>query len=416
MSETSETYLARRPVLSRAQRVVAYELLVPPDSGSGRPGAPLDPSGAEVLLAAFSRFGREKLLAGRQGLLCVSRELLLSAGIEAFDERLVLLLEPCATVDRDLRARCRVLARNGFKLGLDAFVAADPRECLLEFVSLVRVDVRGLQGLGLKQLSRIPGRPHAQCLATGIQGPADFERVYDAGFELFEGYYFAHPPPDGQPMDPERKALMELWVKVRQDEELDAIERICREHKNLGANLLRLANSGSFARRSKISSVSQALMLIGRRELGRWLTLLLFADAAQGGMSSPLLTTAALRGKTLEGLVRHLHADDDSPTVESLLEQAFMAGMLSLVDVLLGVSRARVADEIAVDDAVRDVLLERKGLLGRMLLLLEKLEEAAFKDVDALLEELGVTHGELEAAQVEAHAWAHRLGEATGID
>ena len=87
--------------------------------------------------------------------------------------------------------------------------------------------------------------------------------------------------------------------------------------------MLRLVNSAAIAPRSPIESFAQAINLLGRRQLGRWLQLLVYADTDGKKSINPLLIKAATRGRMMELLASKESTNSDC---------AFMVGCFSLLD------------------------------------------------------------------------------------
>ena len=115
-----------------------------------------------------------------------------------------------------------------------------------------------------------------------------------------------------------------------------------------------------------------------------------------------------MRGKLMEYLVQWL----PNRGGKDQAERAFMAGVLSLIDVLFEVSMVELVEKLNLVDDVRVALLERGGDLGRLLLLAEKLELADFVAVNEHLEVSGITLDQLLAAQLETIAWSDGLSTA----
>ncbi|NJM12378.1 MAG: HDOD domain-containing protein [Synechococcaceae cyanobacterium SM1_2_3] len=78
------------------------------------------------------------------------------------------------------------------------------------------------------------------------------------------------------------------------DVEVGAMEEEFKRYPNLTYKLLRLVNSVAFGIPTKIHSLRQALLLLGKRQVQRWLQLLLFTQQTGGAPGHPLLTLAAL--------------------------------------------------------------------------------------------------------------------------
>jgi EAL and modified HD-GYP domain-containing signal transduction protein len=139
--------------------------------------------------------------------------------------------------------------------------------------------------------------------------------------------------------------------------------------------------------------------------LQRWLQVLLFAHHCAGDFPSPLLQMAAARGKLLELLSEQQRAPQET------CDQAFMTGILSLLDTLLQMPMAEALADIALPREVQDALLERSGRLGQMLLLAEALERSEDAQVSSLLAEHDLcTTAILPQLQIAALSWSTGLG------
>jgi EAL and modified HD-GYP domain-containing signal transduction protein len=230
------------------------------------------------------------------------------------------------------------------------------------------------------------------------------------GFDLFQGYYFARPVIlTGKRADTSKLALMRLIGLVLEDADTPEIEQVFKHDPSLSYNLLRLVNSVAMGMRNRISSLRQAIVVLGRQQLQRWLQLLLFVNPG-GDMHSPLLELAATRGKLME-----LLAIAQSPQNRDSHDRAFMTGIMSLLDTLLGMPMEEVVKQVSLASDVEKALLNHEGMLGNLLLLVEKLEQNDFDAAEGLLADMQLNLGHLMQAQIEAMHWAHMLKETAEI-
>ena len=154
--------------------------------------------------------------------------------------------------------------------------------------------------------------------------------------------------------------------------------------------------------------MQDAVTVLGRRPLQRWLNVLLSAGEDTSGLSSPLLQTAAKRGRLMELLAKEsLRAADAGQNEDS----AFLAGMASMLDALLGVTRDEVVRQLSLDDDVSDALLGHRGDLGHLLQIAELLEKGDFPSLSELLVECGITPEQIARAELEAFRWVQELGQ-----
>lgn len=414
MGARGKVFLARQPILDARTRIVGHEVLYrhAAEAAAAVIGDASQAS-ARVMLDAFNSFDVDSILGTGLGFFNVNAEVLDSDMVESLPPRRVVLeILESVVVTPALADRCRQLRRRGFTLALDDYVHDDPRHSLLDLVGYVKIDLPAVPPRELTRLvSRLKSRP-VRLLAEKVETREEFARCRKLGFELFQGYYFARPTTmAGRSIDPARSTVMELLRMLSRGAGLAELSAEFKRNADLGLTLLRIVNSVEFARRQRIKNVEQALVLLGERRLRRWLALLLFAGDRMLRMSAPLLQTAVMRGRLLEVLAGHCRALA-GPDGES---RAFLAGMLSLADVLLCVSLRELVDSLCLDSEIRGALLHREGQLGELLALAEAVERADFPDLELRLEGLGLLPDALASAELSAFRWASGLaGAAAG--
>ena len=171
-------------------------------------------------------------------------------------------------------------------------------------------------------------------------------------------------------------------------------------------NLLRLTNSVASGVRTRITSLRHAITVLGRRQLQRWLQLLLFASQNQTAAANPLLQLAATRGRLMELLAEKLRSR--SP---ELVEHAFMTGIMSLMPALLNQKIEDILAQLPVAPGIVQALTgERDGTLGHLLQLAEASESGNVENIEAELQQLyGLNANVLNNALAQALAWANNL-------
>jgi hypothetical protein len=211
----------------------------------------------------------------------------------------------------------------------------------------------------------------------------------------------------GKKADLTRLKLLKLLAMLAEDADTAAIEDVFREESKLAYSLLRLVNSAACAPRSPITCFSQAINLLGRRQLQRWLQLLVYADPNDGQHPNPLLQKAAARGRMMELLSRHL--PEPATTIEHLADAAFMIGSFSLLDVLLNLSMQEVLQQLPLPDFVRSALIDHSGPLGELLLMISAAENRDLTSAGSMLLTSGIAAENHLQAQLTAAHWASRI-------
>jgi EAL and modified HD-GYP domain-containing signal transduction protein len=408
-----ELFLGRQPILDRNQNLAAFELLF--RSGHFN-GAQIEDdvfATATVINHAFSELGVEAVLGKHTGFINLSAPLILSDVIELLPKSKVVLeiLEHVAVTDA-LVARCKALKRMGFTLALDDFTGreADFRP-LLEVVDIVKVDVKDMDPAGLVRTTAALKRLGVRLLAEKVDTREQVDRCLELGYELFQGYYFAKPSIiTGKRLSHAETALMRLLGLVLSDAETAQIEAVFGQNPDLSLNLIRLVNSAATGASTRIDSLSRAIAVLGRKQVQRWLQVLMFtlSSAPAAELPSPLLVLAATRGKLMELIAAAL-----KPRDRDFHDRAFMAGILSLVNALAGLPMQEIVGSVPLAQDVKQALLERSGGFGHMLLLVEALEESDLIGIERALDRVpGLAHSQVIGMQVEAMRWANSIGEA----
>ena len=413
MSERlQDIFLGRQPILDRNQHIVAYELLFRAEQS---PDANVHDdllASAHVIIQAFSELGIAGVLGEKKGFINVSGDLLLSDMIELLprDKVVIELLETIQVTDPIIE-RCQELKAMGFTLALDDFGGEPEFEPLLGIVEVVKVDLPQMLGQGqleknVQYLKKWPLR----LLAEKVEHIEQANQCKELGFDLFQGYYYARPVVlTGKRPDTSKLALMTMLGLVLDDAETEKIEQVFKHDASLSYNLLRLVNSVAMGMRYKIGSIKQAIVVLGRQQLQRWLQLLLFVNQS-GDLQSPLLELAATRGKLME-----LLAVTQLPRDKDFHDRAFMVGIMSLLDTLLGMPLQEVVKQVNLAGDVEKALLEHSGPLGQMLRLVEKMEQNDFDAAVEILNEMKLSQGDLMQAQLDAMRWANEIKLAADV-
>ena len=386
MSETTlnETYLSRQPVLDLQQELVGYELLLQPAGGAD--GAGNSPENAAMLVCgAYAELGIRSALGPHRAFLRVDQDFLHDDAIEALPaEGVVLQLVVDRIPDERMLERCRALRERRYTLALADYAGLDEQSSpLLTMVDYVKIDIRGKDSRRLLELAGPLARLPLKLLAQGVETRDDFVRCRDAGFQLFQGYHFARPEVvSGRRLTASQTTIIQLINLAARDADTVKIEEGIKHDPALAVNLLSIVNSVAYNFSRRISSLRQAITVLGRRQLQRWLQLLLMTPAGKAPDASrtPLLQVAALRGRMLELLVGHLRPRD-----ATLAGQAFITGIMSMMPTALGMPMNEIFEQIALEQEIVAALQSYQGTLGKMLMLLECYDAEDADGCDAIL-------------------------------
>lgn len=406
---SDEFFLARQPILGRDQHLVAFELLFRA-AGEHEDARLTDGAAATAaVISHASQLGLEQVVGEQLAFVNVDEVVLMSDFVRFLPPRKV-ILEILETVKptEPLLARVAELKELGFKFALDDVVDhTEEVDKLLNLVDVIKIDLKGVHRDALRPLSASLRAANKKLLAEKVETVEEFNLCLDLGFEYFQGYYFARPVIlSGRKITPSEMVILRLLELLNADADAAVIESAVKRDALTSLNLLRLVNSRAASSGRRIESVSEAINKLGRKQLRRWLQILLYTTPGSPvELNSPLLQLATTRGKLLELMSLHVH-----PENVVCAERAFTVGIMSLADALFSMPMADILDNVELADDVRAALLQREGSFGAMLDVVERLEAAdTGKQFTAALRRLGLTSKQVREIELEAFDWVREL-------
>lgn len=392
------TFGVRRPLVGTKGNVAGFELLLPPalelrlaqraDAAAGMARA----ANQALLLAAATPLCQ----TGKRVLVTMGASALARPGVAQQATAGALICVPDLAllppqVAADLRAR-------GVRLGVsDGPPALAPAA---DFV-LLQALAGGLDTLLLAAQGWRTQRPPLPLLANGLQHLDDVERVLRAGFTLVGGVLGrGQSQPAPRPLSAAAERICELINHLGLDHDTHLVSAAVRGDVALSYRLLRYANSSAVGLRQTVDSVDTAVMLLGRQELHRWLSVLLLSVADSRQASRALQEMALARGRLLEGLATLR----GYPTPQTL----FTMGLLSLLEVLLQVPLAAALAPLRLPEPVLLALLKREGPLAAYLALAEALDAGDSASIELLADGFGGQEVVQDTAD-QAWLWASEV-------
>ena len=400
-------FLARQPILNRDQRLVAYELLFRSTAENQAMITGDAVAATATVIAHASDLGMEQVVGLQLAFINVDAVALMSDFIGFLPHhRVVLEILETVRPTPALLARISELRQAGFRFALDDVVLDTPDvQQLLPLVDVIKVDIAQLAPDELPRLAQVLAVSRKKLLAEKVETMAQFEQCLALGFDFFQGYYFARPVIlSGKRMSASELAILHLLELIQGNADNRELERCIKHDAMIGLNLLRLVNTPAVSAGVRVDTLGQALLLLGRRQLQRWLQILLYVrPGTSAQFTSPLLQLATTRGKLLELMTEKLR-----PGQHQYADIGFTVGIMSLMDTLFSMQMSEVVSSVRVNSKVSDALLFRHGELGNMLALVEQVEQAdGGPATAAMLEQLQLSEHELTAIQMAAYAWVN---------
>ncbi|MGA2597857.1 MAG: EAL domain-containing protein [Bryobacteraceae bacterium] len=407
-----DVFVARQAIFDRKRNLYAYELLF-------RSGVEhnifdgTDATSATTQVIANSLLSSiDNILCGKKAFINFDRDLLLGDLHSMLPpETLVVEILESVEAEPEIVSACHALIAEGYSIALDDFSGRPGVEPLTQFARFIKVDMRVTSRLDQKTLLRRYQPLGVTMLAEKVETQEEFEWAHSAGYDLFQGYFFARPAVlRGQQIASSKLTCLRLIAEMQRAEmDLDKVQKLISEDVSLSYKLLRYVNSAMFYRQVDVDSIARAIMIVGEIGLRGWVPV-----AALGSMSKDkpgeLVTQSLVRASFCERISRL--AAFPRPNL------AFLMGLFSYLDALIDIPLEQALHQVSVAPEIRDALLETSSSpnpLRDVFQLACHYDAGDWDATSALASSLRIKAPDVAGAYAEATLWAHQtLEEAHG--
>lgn len=238
-------------------------------------------------------------------------------------------------------------------------------------------------------------------IAKGLVDNAQFDACIQKGFAGAAGWYFLKGVTPAKKLNPGQAQTIRLLNLVRANADVKDIEAALKQDVALSVKLLRYINSAGFGLAVEIQSFRHAVTMLGYEKLNKWLSLLLVTSSKDP--AAPALMQAAIaRGRFME-LTAKEYVDKNE------LDNLFITGAFSLLDILLGVLMETALADMHLPDTIHDALVSGSGPYAPFLALALAGEQNDYARFSAQAAELQLDAATINHAQLEALSFADSL-------
>jgi EAL and modified HD-GYP domain-containing signal transduction protein len=305
----------------------------------------------------------------------------------------VLELRAAPFIDQSILDQLHELRTAGYVLALDQFRYAPGLAPLLRMVDIVKLDMLALGARDLARHVFVLAPYGVKLVAKKIETVEDFELASAAGADLFQGFFFCRPQLlSGRAIAPSRLALLQMASALQAPAiQLVELERLVSNDVALSYRLLKYINSAYFSLRGRISSIKQAVALLGIEPLRRWATLNVIAEV--GDKPRELFVTALIRAR----FCQQAGKPQDGSSAE-----LFTLGLFSVLDALTDTTMFVALRALPLTPSMRDALTDHTGA-GRLLDCVIAIEHGDFERANEMLADASERY-------LEAVAWSNDAG------
>ena len=411
--DSSESFVCRETVLGRNQRIAGYQFMLRENARNHirAESRRVHHAMAEVLVNNLVSTRLAPLLGHRLAFIDVPDSFLWHDCLA--------MLEPSKTVlvlttlmikgqpDGDqLCQRVQALCQAGFRICLTDPGVVVEQVPLLPHADMIMLKSSAVDARrGLKLSGKVEKlAPQAKFLIRELPSIEDFRFSLELGASYFQGTFITRREDwHDRHLSSASAHVVMLLQRLRQDADTHEIVSIIKQDAALSLRLLRYINSSANGLPETISSIERAFLMLGRAQLRRWLTLLLYINNGGGIQGAAALENAQIRARMMELLASR------KPSAER--EMLFLTGLLSLVDVALQVPMEKVLSALNIAPEIKMAILQHAGPFADLLNLAIAYESGNAERIFAAARVCGLEIEQVSAAHLSALQWAWAISD-----
>ena len=399
-----EVYVARQPIFNRSKRIYGYELLFRGGSANAFPPIDGDTATSKLLSSSFFNVGIEQLTGGRKAFVNFTEELLVKR-IPVLFPKDVLVVEILENVNphNGVVEACREIAKQGYLVALDDFFYNTEWDALISLANIIKIDFLATPIETIKAYVQKLARPGLKFLAEKVETYEEFQTALDLGFEFFQGYFFSKPQMvEGKDISPSKINLLQLVAEAnRPDFRFEELEKIVSRDVSISYKLMRYINSPFFKRVHEISSIKQAVVLLGEEGMKRFISLIVMAKLASD-KPEELVRTSIIRARLCELLGKYAQTQIDG-------SELFTLGLFSLIDAIMDQKMETVMQKLPLAEPIKKALTSGEGRLADYLKVATSYEAGDWEGFARSTQRLGIEQERVPKLYLEALGWADSM-------
>jgi len=320
-------------------------------------------------------------------------------------DHLVCVIETDTLSDNAAYAKLGILKRKGYRLAIEGIpraISMDTAVKVFDYVLLSFTD-KDFQD-EFKEIRQYIFK--TKLVITDVPDMETFNKYSGARGVLLSGNFYSQPITKGvTEISPLKINALNLLGQINDEGfdlgvTADTIER----DPALSISLLRFINAMNPDRSRKIDSIRNAVAILGQREVRKWATIAISVGIGDD-RPSEITRLSLIRARFAENLASAFEMGIKSGAL-------FIAGLFSLLDVILQMPLSDAIDEVAADAEIRDALVNKHGQIYEVLSLIYAYERADWHTASIIMVRNSIDITDLNQAFLDSLYWYRQLLDA----
>ncbi len=383
-----DIFIGRQPILDKDENVVAYELLYRNSENNRYDGLDHDSATIDVMVNSFAGIGIKEVGERKKCFINFTENLLLNRIPTYISPQYIVveILEDVRLTDEVLEV-CKELKNKGYIIALDDVSVNRNLDRVLPYIDIIKVDYLLMDVQEMKIMIETY-REQITFLAEKIETREQFEQAKELGFEYFQGYFFSRPVVlQGKDIAPIPTNYLLLLEKLNGSEpDIHEISSLIQRDLSLSYKLLKVMNSGTYFFKSKITTIKQAVVLVGLYEIKKLVMILMMSSLNRVDTQLEIVKMSLTRAFFFERIAKSVGVSKN---------HLYMFGMFSLIDTLLSKNMRDVIADLPITNELAEALLGNIDSYNLALKIIQGLERGSWLEIQSICRSLNLSEAEL---------------------
>lgn len=398
-----DIFIARQGIYDCEEKVVAYELLYRNSTINSFNSEIEDELATYQVIENINSFGIDNLTNNKIGFVNFPEKLINKniATLLPKDKVVIEILEnvnPTEEVIKNLNN----LKKQGYSLALDDVENEEDIKKFVNLVDFVKVDFLLSTKEARIKIAELCKKHNIKMLAEKIENLEALNEAKELGFRYFQGYYYSKPSIFlGKDIKIKNSSIFLILAElIKEDSNFEKIENMIKRDVALTYKFFKFINSSYFNFIEKISSIKEAIMLIGKEELMKWLSVLSVIELSSNGNDEHTSNTV-IRAKFCERIAELVEYEKK--------EDAFLVGLFSNLHLMMDKDLKNLLKDLPINNNIKEALLGEESILRNILDLVLAYEKVEEDKIKKLCNIIGVDEGKLWDLYFYSLDWSKKI-------
>lgn len=399
------TYTARQAIFDRKNKVVGYELLFRESPENQFPNIDTDIATSKLIIQNHLLDDIHALCMDKPAYINFNEQCLINKFPLMFDKKdIVIELMGHQSTSQRLVKIVKFYHEKGYKIALSEYDLDDKWDVLFPYLSMIKIDMEKTNAKRVFPLVKRVKPYDVQLIAEKVETRFQLQSLAEVGFSYYQGFFYHEPEVvEGKALAPVKTQMLNLISETFTSPlNYDLIADIISQDVNLTIGLLKMVNNVTTGVQVEIKSLKQAAAYLGEDKLKQYVSVLALSQ-----LTSEQNDEAA-KQSLITGYLMASVANEQT-VFKEISDLAFITGLLSSIDVLLGMPIEDVVNILPLDQTIKAALIEHAGLLGELLSLCHHYIVGEGENVEQMIERYEISAEFIQAEFVKATKWCSLL-------